>query len=147
MNRLDSPLAYEKGCQCNHNLSACISLTFFSELMVIKSYVLHSYQAFSRKMDWLNPNKTNIATMQIFLRKNARPQVEFHLLETLFWYDKILTQQNNWDSALVYFLLEFDLSVMAWLTKLLERNVLWLKCQSGREQFRSMELFFVFPEL
>lgn len=70
-------------------------------------------QTFSRKMDRLNPNKTNIATMQIFLRKNARPQVKFHLFEIFVGYDKILTQQNNWDRALAYFLLEFDLSVIA----------------------------------
>lgn len=67
MNRLDSPLAYEKSCQCNHNLFAWISLAFFSEFMVMESYFHIPTQALSRTMDRLNTNKTNIAMMQIFL--------------------------------------------------------------------------------
>lgn len=43
INGLDSPLAYEKSCRCNHNLFACILLTFFSELIVRESYFPHSY--------------------------------------------------------------------------------------------------------
>jgi hypothetical protein len=116
---------------------------FFPEVMVIESYFPQT-QTLSSTIVKLNLQKNQILLWckSFYNCKVARPQVEFHLLEIIFWYHTNLTQQNNWDNAFTDILLGFDLLEVAWLTSVLERNLLWLKCHPGGEMFgKSMDLF------
>lgn len=73
--------------------------------------------------------------------------MEFHLFEMFFDVIKSKHNKKNRENVLAYILQEFDLLVIAWLTRLLERN-LWLKHHPGGEEYgRSMDLSFVIPEL